>query len=272
MVELPVTDRPVLEAVLFDAGGTLGRLDFEWMAACASELGATLDAATLRAAELEGRRWLDRSVGMIEGDNAAVALPSPLGVTDPHPYFVGMLTAAGVTESLVPRIVERWWARQLDVGLWLRVNEGAPEALRGVRALGLRRAVVSNSDGRAEEHIRDWGVRDELEFVIDSQLVGVSKPDPRIFRLALERLGLPAERVLYVGDIRCGDEVGSRAAGLHFVLIDPSGTYVAPGGARIARIADLPCWIEQHFIVPGVAAASASLKTSRPITPPTGGP
>ncbi len=267
-----MADRPVLEAVLFDAGGTLGRLDFEWMAACASELGASLDTATLRTAELEGRRWLDRSVGMIEGYGAAVALPSPLAVMDPHPYFVGMLTAAGVPEALVPRIVERWWVRQLDVGLWLRVNEGAPEALRGVRELGLRRAVVSNSDGRAEQHIRDWGVLDELEFVIDSHWAGVSKPDPRIFQMALDRMRLPAERVLYVGDIRCGDEVGSRAAGLHFVLIDPGGAYVATGGARIAGIADLPRWIEQHFIVPGTGATLAVATTSRPITPPTGGP
>lgn len=262
---------PVLDAVLFDAGGTLGRLDFEWMAACARELGAALDAATLRAAELEGRRWLDRSCGMREGGATTVALPTPLAVTDPHPYFVGMLTAAGVPEGWVPRIVERWWARQSDVGLWLCVNEGAPEALAGVRALGLRRAVVSNSDGRAEQHTRDWGVRDELEFVIDSQLVGVAKPDPRIFELALDRMRLTAERVLYVGDIRCGDEVGSRAAGLHFVLIDPDGTYVAPGGARIACIADLPLWIEQHFNVPVAGASSAPPMTSRPITPPTGG-
>lgn len=263
---------PALDAVLFDAGGTLGRLDFEWMAACARELGAALDTAALRTAELEGRRSLDRSCGMRERDHASVGLPTPRAVTDPHPYFVGMLTAAGVPEAWVPRIVERWWARQLDVGLWLCVNEGAPEALAGVRALGLRRAVVSNSDGRAEQHIRDWGVRDELEFVIDSQLVGVAKPDPRIFQLALDRMQLTAERVLYIGDIRCGDEVGSRAAGLHFVLIDPSGTYVAPGGARIACIADLPQWIEQHFIVPGAAARSVSPNTSRPITPPTGGP
>ena len=91
--------------------------------------------------------------------------------------------------------------------MWSRVNEGSPEALAGVRRLGLRRAVVSNSDGRAEQHIRDWGVLGELEFVIDSQLVGVAKPDPRIFQLALDRMGLAAERVLYVGDVRCCDVV-----------------------------------------------------------------
>jgi FMN phosphatase YigB (HAD superfamily) len=135
--------------------------------------------------------------------------------------------------------------------------EGSPAALAGVRALGLRSAVVSNSDGRAERHLRDWGVFGELEFVVDSALVGVEKPDPRIFRIALDRLGLPAERVLYVGDVRCCDEVGSRASGLHFVLIDPDGGYVAPGGPHIARIGDLPAWIARRFTVPAATPGRA---------------
>ena len=81
--------------------------------------------------------------------------------------------------------------------------------------------------------------------------------DPRIFQMALDRMDLAAERVLYVGDVRCCDEVGSRAAGLHFVLIDASGRYAAPGAPRIGCIAELPCWIEQRFIVPGVEARPA---------------
>ena len=245
-------ERAPLDAVLFDAGGTLGRLDFEWMAEAVRELGHPLDVVTLRAAEVEGRRRYDRSVGVPEPGDAAGPAPQPDAVNDPHPYFFGMLAASGVPEVLIPAAIERWRSRQAGEGLWSRVNEGSPEALAGVRRLGLRRAVVSNSDGRAEQHIRDWGVLGELEFVIDSQLVGVAKPDPRIFQLALDRMGLAAERVLYVGDVRCCDEVGSRAAGLHFVLIDASGRYAAPGAPRIGCIAELPCWIEQRFIVPGV--------------------
>ena len=59
--------------------------------------------------------------------------------------------------------------------------------------------------------------------------------------------------MLYVGDIRSVDEVGSRAAGLHFVLIDPSGRYADPGDAAIGGIAELPDWIRTRFRCPAAA-------------------
>jgi putative hydrolase of the HAD superfamily len=134
--------------------------------------------------------------------------------------------------------------------------EGARAALDGVAALGLRRAVVSNSDGRAERHLTDCGMREGLEFVVDSQIEGVEKPDPRIFRIALERLGIAASRSLYVGDIRSVDEVGARAAGMHFVLIDPYGDYGEDGGNAVATIAQLPEWVSGRFSAPGARASS----------------
>jgi HAD superfamily hydrolase (TIGR01509 family) len=248
-------DRPRLEAVLFDAGGTLGRLDFEGMAEAVTELGHPLDAATLRAAEIEGRRRYDESVGMRHRDPEPGEPSPPLGVVgETRAYFGGMLEAAGVPRATIPAVLERWQARQAGSGLWSRLMEGAPECLAGVRALGLRRAVVSNSDGRAAQHIRAWGLDAEIEFVVDSQVVGVEKPDPRIFEIALRRLALPAEQVLYVGDIRSVDEAGSRAAGLHFVLIDPTGRYAGPGTPHVARIAEVPAWIERRFTTPAAAA------------------
>ena len=93
--------------------------------------------------------------------------------------------------------------------------------------------MVSNSDGRAEWHLRNAHVLEGLEFVVDSHVVGVEKPNPAIFRVALDRLGVPAARALYVGDIRSVDEGGAAAAGVHFVLIDPWGDYAAPGAPAI---------------------------------------
>ena len=265
-------DRPALDAVLFDAGGTLGRLDFEWMADAVTTLGHPVSAATLREAELEGRRRYDESVGMPHPGAGPGEPPPPLGVVgDTHAYFHGTLVAAGVAEAMIPAVLERWLARQAGVGLWARVMEGSPGALAGARALGLRCAVVSNSDGRAEQHLRDWGVLGELEFVVDSQIVGIEKPDPRIFQIALDQLVLPANRVLYVGDLRCCDEAGSRAAGLHFVLIDPSGRYAAPGSPYIEHIGELPGWIERHFTVPADTPGHSNSPSPRRYTGGSGG-
>ena len=228
----------VLEAVLFDAGGTLVRLDFEWIADLLRSSELAIDVAELRRAEVEGRRRYDSSWAGSSAD------PAPLGHRgDVRAYFEGTLEAAGVPAARVAPIVERLLERQRGPGLWVRPAEGAREALAAVGALGLRRAVVSNSDGRAEWHLRHTGVFDGIEFVVDSGLVGIEKPDARVFHIALERLGVDPACALYVGDIRSVDEVGARAAGMHFVLIDPSGSYAPPGSPAIREIRELPDWI-----------------------------
>jgi putative hydrolase of the HAD superfamily len=235
---------PVLEAVIFDAGGTLVRLDFEWMAAALAQSGIGTDVATLRRVEVEGRRRYDASAGA-PGDGGPLG-----GRGDVRAYFGGMLMAAGVPPHHVEPTLTRFLAHESASGLWSRPMEGARAAIDAIGRMGLKRAVVSNSDGRAERHLENAGVRDGIEFVVDSHRVGVEKPDPRIFGIALERLGTAAERALYVGDIRSVDETGARAAGLHFVLIDPWGDYAAPGGPAIRTIAELPRWVEARFEAP----------------------
>jgi HAD superfamily hydrolase (TIGR01509 family) len=176
---------------------------------------------------------------------------APLGGPgDIRRYFGGILAAAAVPAARIEATLERFIARERGAGLWTRPMEGAREAIDAVGAMGLKRAVVSNSDGRAEWHLEHSQVRDGIEFVVDSQRVGVEKPDPGIFRLALERLGIPAARSLYVGDIRSVDEAGAAAAGMHFVLIDPSGSYGPEGGPAVRGIEDLPGWIAERFEVP----------------------
>jgi HAD superfamily hydrolase (TIGR01509 family) len=246
-------DRPRLDAVVFDAGGTLVRLDFEWMAECLAALDRAPSAETLRRAEIEGRRRYDASMGR------------PARAGDPHPslgargdireYLAGMLEAAGVPERAHDHALERFLERQAGPGLWARPMEGAREALDGVAALGARVAVVSNSDGRAEWHLERGQVREGIEFVVDSHLVGVEKPDPRILHIALDRLGVAPGHALYVGDIRSVDEAGARAAGMHFVLLDPYGDYGDDTVESIPNVGHLPAWVRARYEVhaPGPA-------------------
>lgn len=247
-----MAERPIIEAVLFDAGGTLVRLDFEWVSEMLMTLGLQVTPKQLRQAEVRGRRMYD----------AAATRPRPLAPGEPHPtlgsiapidaYFGGMLEAAGCRHPVLEEALAHMHARQKPPSLlWGRPAEGARAALDGVCNMGLRAGCVSNSDGRAEHHLVVCGVRTGLEFVIDSQNEGVEKPDPRLFGIALERLGVAPDRTVYVGDIRSVDEAGSRAAGMHFVLIDPIGDYAAPGTHAVRRIADLPQHLAAHFTVSG---------------------
>lgn len=249
--------RPVLEAVVFDAGGTLVRLDFEWMAEAVTELGAPLEAERLRRAEVQGRRRYDASARPEtaaaadgSGSPTSAAPAESLGTAgDIKAYFSGMLEAAGVPSGMIEPAMRRFLVRERDHGLWMRPMEGARAAIDAIAALGLRRAVVSNSDGRAESHLDHSDVLRGIEHVVDSHKVQVEKPDPRIFGFALEFLGVRPERALYVGDIRSVDERGARRAGMHFVLIDPYGDYGEPGGPAIPSMDRLAAWVQERFDV-----------------------
>jgi putative hydrolase of the HAD superfamily len=246
-----VDERLPLDAVIFDAGGTLVRLDFEWIAGMLAGLGVVTSAAALRHGEVHGRRMYDAAATGAH-ELPPGALHPPLGSAAPvGAYWGGMLLAAGCPAELVSEGVARMDTRQRsDALLWAKPMEGAREALDALAPMGLRVACVSNSDGRAEAHLVRYGVREGLEFVIDSQVVGIEKPDPRIFQLALDRLAVRPERALYVGDILSVDERGSRAAGMRFVLLDPEGDYAGNGTASIPTIAQLPRYIAETFLAP----------------------
>jgi HAD superfamily hydrolase (TIGR01509 family) len=99
-------------------------------------------------------------------------------------------------------------------------------ALEQFRRLGLRLAVVSNSNGTLRAMLNELGLAGHLETIVDSQEEGVEKPDPALFRIALERSGARADQTLHVGDIYQVDVIGARAAGLQAVLLDPLDLYV----------------------------------------------
>jgi putative hydrolase of the HAD superfamily len=93
---------------------------------------------------------------------------------------------------------------------------GAAETVGELERLGLRLAVVSNWDMALTEYLQELGLAPHFEAVVTSAEAGAPKPDPRIFELALERLGgVRPERALHVGDAEA-DELGARAAGLAF--------------------------------------------------------
>src|SRR5439155_2754702 len=212
-------ERPAIAAVVFDAGGTLVRIDFEWISGMLGELGVSAGPDDVRRAEVQGRRRYDALAGSAPRTPATGPHP-PLGSVGPtQAYFSGMLEAVGCRHPVLEEALERIRKKQTPPSfLWARPMEGARQALDALAALHVRTCCVSNSDGRAELHLTTFGMRAGLEFVVDSQLEGVEKPDPRIFSIALGRLGLPAARTVYVGDIRSVDEAGARAAGMPFVL------------------------------------------------------
>jgi putative hydrolase of the HAD superfamily len=94
-------------------------------------------------------------------------------------------------------------------------------------------AVVTNNDGTAEQQLLDFGVAQigpgpfaDVVVIVDSTVVGFSKPDPRIFGPALAALGTDPARTLYVGDTVHADVLGATRAGMPVVQLDPLGLHV----------------------------------------------
>jgi putative hydrolase of the HAD superfamily len=99
--------------------------------------------------------------------------------------------------------------------LVFRPAAGAVEALAALRSNGLKLAVVSNWDCSLPQRLDALGLLRHFDAVVTSAEAGVPKPDPRAFLLALERLGVRANRALHVGDEEADDR-GAHADGMHF--------------------------------------------------------
>jgi len=131
--------------------------------------------------------------------------------------------------------------------MWTRVIPGSRAALRELDELGVGLAVVSNAEGTAEEQLRADGICQvgpgsgvPVAAVLDSSVVGVSKPDPAIFELALDALGVDPAHAIHVGDTPAADVVGARAAGVTPVLVDPYDLHPEVDCRRVRSLADVP--------------------------------
>jgi putative hydrolase of the HAD superfamily len=100
--------------------------------------------------------------------------------------------------------------------LQFRVERGAIEILRLLRSRGLALAVVSNWDCSLEQRLEETGLLELFDCVVSSALVGITKPDPRIFLYALERLSIAPARSLHIGDSE-DDQTGATSAGMGFL-------------------------------------------------------
>jgi len=89
-----------------------------------------------------------------------------------------------------------------------------------LRDRGVRLALVSNASAYSEDVLDHLGLREVFDSVVLSYRVGLLKPEPGIYRLALAELGLAAADCAFVGDGGDRELRGARAVGLRTVLVD----------------------------------------------------
>jgi putative hydrolase of the HAD superfamily len=140
-------------------------------------------------------------------------------------------------------LFERYTAEKARVPDVIAPFSDAVATLRALRAVGIRVGVLTNGPSEMQRRkLEASGLGPELDAVTISGEIGVAKPDPEAFRIALERLGTRPKETAMVGDSLENDVLGGLQAGLAQVVWMPRARAGdLPPGAHLAReIADVP--------------------------------
>jgi HAD superfamily hydrolase (TIGR01549 family) len=201
-----------IKAIFFDAGGTLIHLDSSHICGLISaEMGADPSPDKFRRAQYVAMLRVAQLVA--EGAGSTETLKAQ--------FYSTLLPEIGVPADKLRQAVECILQLAHAEMLWRKADESTPLTLRGLKERGIMLGVISNSDGRIEDAFEQAGLSSYFDFFIDSFLVGVEKPDPKIFHIATERAQIAPAQAAYVGDLYSVDVVGARDAGLIPVLYDP---------------------------------------------------
>lgn len=161
-------------------------------------------------------------------------------------YLDRYVAELGVPDDAKVEVIEHLQQEFTAGGLWSRVIPGSVDDLRVLAATAVRLGVVSNAEGTVAVQLREGevlqvgpGIGVQVDCVIDSGEVGVLKPDPRIFAIALEAMDLRPDQAWYVGDMPGIDVVGARAAGIRPFVIDPFGFHGGHDYETVATLRDV---------------------------------
>lgn len=220
------------EAILFDAGGVLVLPDPKVLAPLVAYYGGD-----------------DRHETYVRAHYAGMAAKSAVtaGESDWTHYNATYLSHLSVPDEHREAALEVLTHVKSNARLWRHPIPGSAEALLELGSRGVPIGVVSNASGQIESTLRVSGIcqvgpgpHAEVRCVVDSHVIGVEKPNPRIFDHALVHFdGIDRSRIAYVGDSLIMDVGGARAAGLFPVLVDPYDDAVDHDVERIRSLDEL---------------------------------
>ncbi|KAA3612675.1 MAG: HAD-IIIA family hydrolase [Calditrichaeota bacterium] len=159
---------------------------------------------------------------------------------DPFKLWFGKwMTEAGVPARELDGVFNAIWDRHNEKHLWSVLEPSVPHILSDLRDAGYKLGVISNSDGSVTRLLQDFQLDFFFECILDSAVVGIEKPDARIFLQALEALQSAPAASLYVGDHMIFDINGAQNVGMWAVLLDPYSLADAAPCPVIQRLSQL---------------------------------
>lgn len=219
------------DAILFDAGGVLVLPDPTVLAPLLAPYGGDTSIDVHRRAHYAAMAAKSR-VGSVEMDWRDYNLT----------YVDAVGCRAGIREHAAEVLDHTRTAH-----LWRWAIPETMAALAVLAESAVPMGVVSNASGQIEAVLRhteicavDEGCGVRMRVIVDSHVVGVAKPDPRIFDHALPHFAeFERRRIAYVGDSATMDVGAARGAGLHPLLVDPYGDHDGADYETISSVADV---------------------------------
>lgn len=233
---------PSTEAVLFDYGGTLVTFTYptedllEVLRLYRPRIESTLGLPAPAAEKIlhEVLLPLEEYIGSMSEDEVEY-----MDVYRDTWHGAGLR----LPDSLLHEILDaeqRCWDRAV------RLDADALPILQSLHERGIKRGICSNAPFPPEMMRRQLGsngIAPQVDAIVFSSEVGRRKPAPEVYRAALDAVGAPAERTLFVGDRVREDYEGPMAVGMRAVICTAHSTRPAPDGvptiARLCQVTEL---------------------------------
>ncbi|MBO1414275.1 HAD family phosphatase [Streptomyces sp. FH025] len=172
----------------------------------------------IRLYDLAEVRRLERIAGLPQGTTAEIAFAPERDL----PLLLGQISRAQWTASIAKALTRRIPAPQAETLATafthapFRADGAVVELIRRLRGK-VPVVLVTNATVWLDEDLALLGLTDLADHVVNSSRVGIAKPDPGIYQLAVEQAGVPAERCLFVDNNQANIDA-ARAAGMTAVL------------------------------------------------------
>lgn len=213
-----------IKTLFLDAGNTLVSMDLEWFSGELKKFDINYSVEELKRAEASARPIVSSAIQQLkstESKSTSVLyvqsilnnLPDSSSISKPEMnkiinHMLTVISADGQTQRI-----------------WNNILPGVPEALKILKNAGLQLSVVSNSNGTVREILESLELDSYFHEIFDSHVIGYEKPDPRIFKYAIETCKADPETTVHVGDLYHVDVMGAWAANIKAVLLDPFGDW-----------------------------------------------
>ena len=235
-----IANNPI-QGIIFDYGGTIDTDAMHWAEVLWGSYQGNqvpVDKESFRQAYVHGERTLAREPLVKPTHDFHQVLRLKTGIQMRYLWERGFLTSEEEAARMAERVADDCHQVVLHT-----LERTRPVVTHLATMYPL--VLVSNFYGNIQHILRQYGLSDSFRQVIESSVVGVRKPDPAIFRLGVEALGLPASSVLVVGDSFTKDILPARSVGCRTVWLkgvgwtQDEGDEHVPDGV-IRALVDLP--------------------------------